>query len=145
MIKSCAADLSTCEYVRKELGGMAAFQRIVPQNLCIEIARVWYVPEVQKTHVNTETIHLLLREAIDRLGYRRVEWKCDALNERSRQAALRLGFQFEGIFRQHMIVKGRSRDTAWFAMTGGDWAQVKQDLRPTRTGPTRTGRARPGR
>ncbi len=108
--------------------GMAALQRFVPRNRCIEIASVWYAPEMQRTRVNTETIYLLLAEAFDRLGYRRVEWKCDALNHRSRVAALRLGFRFEGVFRQHMIIKGRNRDTAWFAMTGGDWKAVKQAI-----------------
>ncbi len=108
--------------------GMAAFQRFVPRNRCIEIAHVWYAPERQKTRVNTESIYMLLKEAFDNLGYRRVEWKCDALNLRSRTAALRLGFQFEGIFRQHMISKGRNRDTAWFAMIDGDWDPVKKAI-----------------
>jgi RimJ/RimL family protein N-acetyltransferase len=70
----------------------------------------------------------MLHEAFEVLGYRRVEWKCDSLNERSRRAALRLGFRFEGIFRQHMIVKGRNRDTAWFAMLDSDWPDVKRRL-----------------
>ena len=63
----------------------------------------------------------MLREAFERLGHRRVEWKCDALNERSRAAALRLGFTFEGVFRNHMVVKGRNRDSAWFSMTDREW------------------------
>ena len=71
---------------------------------------------------------MTLREAFDVLGYRRVEWKCDSLNERSRRAALRLGFCFEGIFRQHMIIKGKNRDTAWFAMLDSDWPDVKLRL-----------------
>jgi RimJ/RimL family protein N-acetyltransferase len=108
--------------------GMAAFQRVVQSNGCLEIAHVWYSPEQQRTRVNTETIYLLLKEAFEELGYRRVEWKCDALNRRSRNAALRLGFRFEGIFRQHMVVKGRNRDTAWFAMIDSDWKLVKKDL-----------------
>jgi selenocysteine lyase/cysteine desulfurase/RimJ/RimL family protein N-acetyltransferase len=108
--------------------GAAALQRIVPANRCLEIAHVWYAPEAQRTRVNTETVYLLLGEAFDRLGYRRVEWKCDALNRPSRTAALRLGFRFEGIFRQHMIVKGRSRDTAWYAMLDRDWEGVKEDI-----------------
>ena len=70
---------------------------------------------------NTETAYLLLREAFEAWGYRRAEWRCDALNARSRAAALRLGFSLEGIFRQHMIVKGRNRDTAWFAMLDTEW------------------------
>ncbi|MCP3956863.1 MAG: aminotransferase class V-fold PLP-dependent enzyme [bacterium] len=108
--------------------GMACLQRVVPRNRCIEIAHVWYVPERQRSRVNTETIYLLLREVFDHLGYRRVEWKCDALNRRSRTAALRLGFRFEGIFRQHMIIKDRNRDTAWFAMVDGDWRPAKEDI-----------------
>ena len=70
-------------------------------------------------------MHLLARHAIDELGFRRYEWKCDALNEPSRNAALRLGFRFEGVFRQALIYKGRNRDTAWFAMTDTDWPQIR--------------------
>ena len=85
-------------------------------------------PGADFTKVNTETIYLMLSEAIDVLQYRRVEWKCDALNARSRAAALRLGFSFEGIFRQHYIIKGRNRDTAWFAMLDSDWPAVKRNM-----------------
>ena len=70
----------------------------------------------------------MLCEAFDRLKYRRVEWKCDSLNERSRFAALRLGFQFEGVFRQHMIVKGRNRDTAWYSLLDNEWDGVKKNM-----------------
>jgi RimJ/RimL family protein N-acetyltransferase len=79
--------------------------------------------------VNTESIYLLLKHSFESYQARRVEWKSDARNDRSRAAALRLGFQFEGIFRQHMIVKGQNRDTAWFAMTDGDWPTVEAALR----------------
>ena len=75
--------------------------------------------------MNTETIYLMLRESFDRLGYRRVEWKCDVLNVRSMRAAVRLGFSFEAIFRQHRIVRGRNRDTAWFAMLDADWPKIR--------------------
>ena len=95
----------------------------------VELGHIWYIPAVQRTVVNTETIYLLLIHCFTEYQVRRVEWKCDALNEKSRAAALRLGFQFEGVFRQHMIVKGRNRDTAWFAMTDGDWTQVEPRLR----------------
>jgi RimJ/RimL family protein N-acetyltransferase len=94
----------------------------------VELGHIWYVPTVQRTKVNTETVYLLLRRAFDELGNRRVEWKCDALNARSRAAALRLGFTFEGVFRQHMIVKGRNRDTAWYAMLDGEWPSRRADL-----------------
>ncbi len=109
--------------------GMAAFQRLAPASRCLEIAHLWYVPRVQRTKVNTETVYLMLCQAFDSLGSRRVEWKCDALNQRSRAAAIRLGFRFEGIFRQHLIVKGRSRDTAWYAMLDRQWTAVEANLR----------------
>jgi RimJ/RimL family protein N-acetyltransferase len=90
-----------------------------------ELGHIWYVPAAQHTTTNTEAAYLMLVECFDGLGCRRVEWKCDALNERSRAAALRLGFVFEGTFRNHMIVKGRNRDTAWFAMTPDDWSAAR--------------------
>ena len=93
----------------------------------LELGHIWYGPSAQHTRVNTETIYLLLARAFDELGNRRVEWKCDALNERSRVAALRLGFGFEGVFRQHMIVKGRNRDTAWFSMLDHEWSARKEN------------------
>ena len=108
--------------------GMVSFLNIVAPQRRVELGHIWYAPEVQRTAVNTESIYLLLCESFDHLGYRRVEWKCDSLNARSRAAALRLGFQFEGIFRQHMIVRGRNRDTAWFAMTDGDWPRIKANM-----------------
>ncbi|MBI5157531.1 MAG: GNAT family N-acetyltransferase [Acidimicrobiia bacterium] len=93
-----------------------------------EIGHIWYVPEAHRTTINTEAAYLMIRECFERLGCRRVEWKCDALNERSRIAALRLGFVFEGVFRHHMIIKGRNRDTAWFAMTLDDWTMARPAL-----------------
>ena len=94
----------------------------------IEIGHIWYVPAAQRTRANTEVAYLLLRRAFEELGYRRVEWKCDASNARSRTAAERLGFTFEGIFRQHMIVKGRNRDTAWFSMLDAEWPRVRRAM-----------------
>src|SRR5690606_6263859 len=82
--------------------GIVSFLNIVPAARRLELGHIWYGPEAQRTPVNTDAVHLLLREAFERLGYRRVEWKCDALNARSRAAARRLGFTFEGIFRQHL-------------------------------------------
>ncbi len=108
--------------------GMASFMNIVPQMKTLELGAIWYAPSAQGTRANTETVVLMLSEAFDRLGYRRVEWKCDALNEKSRRAALRLGFEFEGEFRKHMIIKGRNRDTAWFAMLDNDWQVIKPRL-----------------
>ena len=101
--------------------GSASLMRIVPEHRCIEIGSIWYSAAVQRSTAPTEAMYLFARHVFDELGYRRYEWKCDSRNASSRQAALRLGFSFEGIFRNHMIVKGESRDTAWFAMTDADW------------------------
>jgi len=108
--------------------GMVSYLNIVPNHRRLELGHIWYSPAVQRTHTNTETIYLMLCESFDRLGCRRVEWKCDALNARSRAAALRLGFSFEGIFHQHMVVKGHNRDTAWFALLDGTWPAVKANM-----------------
>jgi RimJ/RimL family protein N-acetyltransferase len=106
--------------------GMASFLNVDAAMRRIEIGHIWYAPRAQRSEANTEVAYLMLREAFDRLGHRRVEWKCDALNERSRVAALRLGFTFEGVFRQHMVVKGRNRDTAWFSMLDGEWPAARE-------------------
>ena len=108
--------------------GVVAYMRIKPAMRVLELGSIWYLPEAQRTEANTEAVYLLLRQAFDGLGYRRVEWKCDALNARSRRAAVRLGFHFEGVFRQHMIIKGRNRDTAWYAMLDREWPRVKANM-----------------
>jgi RimJ/RimL family protein N-acetyltransferase len=107
--------------------GVANFQANFPEHLKIELGGIWYSPVAQGTGANTEATHLMLEHAFG-LGYRRVEWKCDALNERSRRAAERLGFTFEGIQDAHYIVKGRNRDTAWFRMLDTDWPGVRERL-----------------
>ena len=112
----------------KQRVGMVSFLNIVSDMRRLELGHLWYSPDSQRSNVNTEAIYLMLCEAFDRLKYRRVEWKCDSLNERSRSAALRLGFKFEGIFRQHMIIKGRNRDTAWFSMLDSEWAAIKENM-----------------
>src|SRR6185436_11241996 len=96
--------------------GYCSLMRIEPVHGVIEVGNILYLPSLQRTAGATEAMYLLGRYVFEELGYRRYEWKCDALNEPSRRAALRYGFTFEGIFRQHMIIKGRNRDTAWFAM-----------------------------
>lgn len=101
--------------------GLAAYMRIDPQHRVIEVGNIVYGPALQRTRGATEAMYLMARHAFEDLGYRRYEWKCNALNLPSRQAARRLGFTFEGIFRQHMIVKGRNRDTAWFSMLDVEW------------------------
>ena len=96
--------------------GHAALMRIEPKHRVLEVGSILYTPLLQRTRGATEAMYLLARYVFEELKYRRYEWKCNALNEPSRRAALRLGFTFEGIFRQHMIAKGENRDTAWFSM-----------------------------
>ena len=108
--------------------GMVSFLNTVSDMRRLELGHLWYSPDFQRSNVNTEAIYLMLCEAFDRLKYRRVEWKCDSLNERSRAAALRLGFKFEGIFKQHMIIKGRNRDTAWYSMLDSEWIAIKKNM-----------------
>jgi RimJ/RimL family protein N-acetyltransferase len=105
--------------------GMASYLNIVPANGCIEIGHIWFAPPLQKTRGATEAIFLMMRHVFDDLGYRRLEWKCNALNEASMRAARRFGFTYEGTFRQHMVVKGRNRDTAWFALLDHEWPAVR--------------------
>ncbi len=117
--------------IERETGdpvGIVTFMSIDQTMRHMELGNIWYSPRAQRTRVNTESVYLMLREAFDELGNRRVEWKCDALNARSRVAAERLGFTFEGIFRQHMIINGRNRDTAWFAMLDHEWPAVKANM-----------------
>ncbi len=118
----CIFDLATDAQV-----GVAAYTNNTPEHLKIELGHIWFSPLVQRTHANLETAYLLLKHAFE-LGYRRVEWKCDALNERSRRSALRIGFQFEGIQEAHFIIKGRNRDTAWFRMLDHEWPEVRAKL-----------------
>ena len=107
--------------------GIISLMRNNPAWLSIELGNIWYTPPVQRSPVNTEATYLLLRHCFE-LGYRRLEWKCNALNERSRRAAERMGFTFEGIQQKHMIVKGRSRDTAWFRILDDEWPEVQRRL-----------------
>jgi RimJ/RimL family protein N-acetyltransferase len=106
--------------------GVAAYLRITPEHGVIEIGHIWFGAPLQRTTAATETIYLLARHAFDDLSYRRLEWKCDALNEPSKRAADRFGFRYEGTFRKHQVVKGRNRDTAWFAITDDEWPTIRQ-------------------
>jgi RimJ/RimL family protein N-acetyltransferase len=110
----------------RQARGYASLMRIEPRHRVIEVGSIMYTSRLQKTRAATEAMYLLAGYVFDVLGYRRYEWKCDALNEPSRRAALRLGFTFEGVFRQHMIVKGRNRDTAWFSMLDSEWPARKK-------------------
>jgi RimJ/RimL family protein N-acetyltransferase len=105
--------------------GLASYLRITPEFGVIEIGHIWFGVALQRTTAATEAIYLLARHAFDDLGYRRLEWKCNALNAASRRAAERFGFTFEGVFRKHQIVKGRNRDTAWYAITDDDWPAIR--------------------
>ena len=105
--------------------GVASYLRIEPEHGVIEIGHIWFGAGLARTTAATEAIYLLARHAFDELGYRRLEWKCNALNEASRRAAERFGFTFEGVFRKHMIVKGRNRDTAWYAIVDDDWPEIR--------------------
>ena len=99
--------------------------RMAPEHRVIEVGNIFYTATLAHSAAGTEAMYLMAKHVFDDLGYRRYEWKCNALNEPSRRAAHRLGFSFEGIFRQHMIQKGRSRDTAWYAMLDRGWPSHK--------------------
>ena len=105
--------------------GRQTLMRITPEHGVIEIGNILWGPAIAKTRIATEALFLFARHSFDDLGYRRFEWKCNAANAPSRRAAERFGFAFEGIFRQHMVVKGENRDTAWYAMTDGDWPGIR--------------------
>lgn len=105
--------------------GMVSYLRITPVMGVIEIGHIWFAPALQRSRQATEAIFLLATRAFDELGYRRLEWKCNALNAASRRAALRFGFTFEGVFRQHLIVKGHNRDSAWFSILDGEWPAIR--------------------
>ncbi len=105
--------------------GVASYLRITPEHGTIEVGHINYAPALQRTVAGTEAMYLMMARAFDELGYRRYEWKCNALNAASRRAAERYGFRFEGIFRQAMVVKGRNRDTAWYAIIDQGWPAIK--------------------
>jgi RimJ/RimL family protein N-acetyltransferase len=105
--------------------GIASYLRITPEHGVIEIGHIWFGASLRRSTAATEAIYLLAANAFDQLGYRRLEWKCDALNRASRRAAERFGFRFEGVFRRHMVVKGRNRDTAWYAITDDEWPALR--------------------
>ncbi|TNE67163.1 MAG: N-acetyltransferase [Alphaproteobacteria bacterium] len=105
--------------------GMASYMRLREAHGSAEVGAVVFGPDLQKTRAATEAIYLMAAHVFDDLGYRRFEWKCNNANEASRRAAVRFGFRFEGVFRNDMVVKGKNRDTAWFAMTDDDWPDVR--------------------
>lgn len=109
--------------------GRQALMRIAPEHGVIEIGSILWGPAVARTRIATEALYLFAAYAFDTLGYRRFEWKCDAANAPSRRAAHRFGFTFEGIFRSHMVVKGRNRDTAWYSITGDEWPKIAAGMK----------------
>ncbi|KAI1109519.1 acyl-CoA N-acyltransferase [Nemania sp. NC0429] len=108
--------------------GCASYLNINAENRSVEVGSVLFSSALQQTPAATEAMYLMAKHAFEDLGYRRYEWKCNTLNAPSQRAAARLGFTFEGIFRQHMVVKGRNRDTAWFAIVDGEWPHVRDAL-----------------
>lgn len=105
--------------------GMIALLNVVPQHRTLEIGYIMFSPRMQRTTAGTDAIYLLLHTAIDKFGYRRVEWKCNSLNAASHRAAQRYGFTFEGTFRQHYIVRGRNRDTCWYSILDHEWPSLR--------------------
>ena len=106
--------------------GLASYLRITPEVGTIEVGWITYAKNLQKTVEATEAMYLMMKNAFETLGYRRYEWKCDSLNKRSNKAAIRLGFKFEGVFRQATIYKKRNRDTSWYAIIDKDWNKIKK-------------------
>ena len=112
----------------KRFQGQSSYLDINPQMGVIEIGHIWFGPELARTRAATEALYLMIRHALDDLGYRRLHWRCNSLNEKSRQAARRLGFRFEGVFYKHMIFKGKNRDTAWYSILDDEWPEVRAIL-----------------
>jgi RimJ/RimL family protein N-acetyltransferase len=105
--------------------GIASYLRITPEHGVIEIGHIWFGTLLQRTAAATEAIYLMARHVFDDLGYRRLEWKCNAENAASRRAAERFGFTFEGVFRKHQVVKGENRDTAWYSIVDDEWPALR--------------------
>ena len=129
MTASCLGDdplfFAIIDLTDEQPAGVASYLRIAPDSGSIEVGHIHYSPRLQRTPAATEAMYLLMKRAFE-LGYRRYEWKCDALNTPSRAAAQRLGFSFEGVFRQAAVYKGRNRDTAWYAAIDADWPALSE-------------------
>ena len=106
--------------------GVASYLRITPQHGVIEVGNIAFAPRIQKSAIATEAMFLMMQRVFNELGYRRYEWKCDALNAPSRRAAQRLGFSYDGLFKQAIVYKGRNRDTAWFSILDSDWPAIER-------------------
>ena len=112
----------------KTVRGNASFLDINAESGVTEIGYIWFAPDLQRTRAATEALFLMLGHAMDDLGYRRMQWRCNALNAKSRNAAHRLGFRFEGIFFNHMIFKGKNRDTAWCSILDDEWPEIREKI-----------------
>ncbi len=117
--------LVICSTAAAQVLGMASYMRIREAHGSCEVGAVAFSHALQRTPEASEAMYLMARHVFEDLGYRRYEWKCHNENQRSKRAAARFGFQFEGVFRNDMVIKGKNRDTAWFAMTDDDWPKVK--------------------
>ena len=129
-MRAQSADFTTIFYAIRPLDsdrfeGQSSYLDINPQMGVIEIGHIWFSPKLARTRAATEALYLMIRHAMDDLGYRRMHWRCNSLNEKSRQAARRLGFRFEGVFYNHMIFKGKNRDTAWYSILDDEWPEVR--------------------
>ena len=109
--------------------GLASYMRIKPEHGVIEVGGISYSPRLQRTAAATEIMYLMMKRVFEDLGYRRYEWKCDALNAASCKAAVRLGFHYDGTFKKHIIYRGRNRDTAWYSILEDEWPRLKQAYR----------------
>ena len=132
-LRDCAAVADPTFYAIRSgqsgpAAGMASFLNIRPKDGVIEIGHIWFGLALQNTRDSTEALYLMMRYAFDDLGYRRLEWKCDARNQPSRNAAARLGFAYEGTFYRHLIVKGHNRDTAWFSILDTEWPAIRANF-----------------
>ena len=132
-MRSQSATFDTIFYAIRPLDsqqfqGQSSYLDINPLMGVIEIGHIWFGPGLARTRAATEALYLMIRHAIDDLGYRRMHWRCNSLNDKSRQAARRLGFRFEGVFHNHMIFKGKNRDTAWYSILDDEWPEVRDIL-----------------
>ena len=129
MEKVCQTDdpqwYAICDKQNSRAIGVASYLQIRPEHGCIEVGHLAYSPLLQRTLMSTEAMYLMMKYVFD-LGYRRYEWKCNALNENSKSSAARLGFSYEGVFRQHLVFKGRNRDTAWFSILDSEWPEIQK-------------------
>ena len=129
-MRAQAATFDTIFYAIRPLDserflGQSSYLDINPLMGVIEIGHIWFAPQLAQTRAATEALYLMIRHAMDDLGYRRMHWRCNSLNDKSRQAARRLGFRFEGVFYNHMIFKGKNRDTAWYSILDDEWPEVR--------------------